>query len=110
MFNKFDGLANHIGKTCSKTRMFKSFNCSFQGGQVFRCHLLLRSVIYNTGMTTEDCINALAAWLANAGLRGEPEDALVSGFCERAVATDRLSEAVSIAAHVQSVGKAFTER
>jgi len=38
-------------------------------------------------MTTEDGINALAAWLAKAGLRGEPEDALVSGFCERAVAS-----------------------
>jgi adenylate cyclase len=37
-------------------------------------------------MTTEDGINALTAWLAKAGLRGEPEDALVSGFCERAVA------------------------
>jgi adenylate cyclase len=37
-------------------------------------------------MTTEDGINALAAWLAKAGLRGEPEDVLVSGFCERAVA------------------------
>jgi adenylate cyclase len=38
-------------------------------------------------MTNEDGINALTAWLAKAGLRGEPEDALVSGFCERAVAT-----------------------
>ena len=38
------------------------------------------------GQTTEDGINALTAWLAKAGLRGEPEDALVSGFCERAVA------------------------
>jgi adenylate cyclase len=35
---------------------------------------------------TEDGINALTAWLAKAGLRGEPESALVSGFCERAVA------------------------
>jgi adenylate cyclase len=35
---------------------------------------------------TEDGINALTAWLAQAGLSGEPEDALVSGFCERAVA------------------------
>lgn len=31
-------------------------------------------------------IDALNAWLAKAGLRGEPEAALVSGFCERAVA------------------------
>lgn len=38
------------------------------------------------GMTAEDGIDALNAWLANAGLRGEPEDALVRGFCERAVA------------------------
>jgi adenylate cyclase len=37
-------------------------------------------------MTTEDGINALNAWLAKAGLRGEPEAALVSGFCERAIA------------------------
>ena len=35
---------------------------------------------------TEDGINALSAWLAQAGLSGEREDALVSGFCERAVA------------------------
>ena len=34
----------------------------------------------------EDGIDALNAWLAKAGLRGEPEAALVSGFCERAVA------------------------
>jgi adenylate cyclase len=31
-------------------------------------------------------IDALNAWLAKAGLRGEPEAALVSGLCERAVA------------------------
>jgi adenylate cyclase len=31
-------------------------------------------------------IEALNAWLTKAGLRGEPEAALVSGFCERAVA------------------------
>ena len=37
-------------------------------------------------MIDEDAINALNAWLAKAGLRGEPEAALVSGFCERAVA------------------------
>src|SRR4029077_4605589 len=36
--------------------------------------------------TAEDGIDALNAWLAKAGLRGEPEAALVSGFCERAVA------------------------
>jgi len=36
-------------------------------------------------MTAEDDINALNAWLAKAGLRGESEAALVSGFCERAV-------------------------
>jgi adenylate cyclase len=35
---------------------------------------------------TEDGINALTAWLAKSGLRGEPESALLSGFCERAVA------------------------
>jgi len=34
----------------------------------------------------EDAIEALNAWLAKAGLRGEPEAALVSGFCQRAVA------------------------
>jgi adenylate cyclase len=34
----------------------------------------------------QDGIDALNAWLAKAGLRGEPEAALVSGFCERAVA------------------------
>ena len=31
-------------------------------------------------------IEALNAWLTKGGLRGEPEAALVSGFCERAVA------------------------
>ena len=36
-------------------------------------------------MTAEDDINALNAWLAKAGLRGQSEAALVSGFCERAV-------------------------
>ena len=36
-------------------------------------------------MTAEDDTNALSAWLAKAGLRGESEAALVSGFCERAV-------------------------
>jgi adenylate cyclase len=35
-------------------------------------------------MTAED--DALNAWLTEAGLRGEPEVSLVSGFCERAVA------------------------
>jgi hypothetical protein len=40
------------------------------------------------GMTAEDGFDALNAWLAKAGLRGEPEAALVSGFCERAVAAD----------------------
>ena len=35
-------------------------------------------------MIAEDGINALNAWLAKAGLRGEPEAALVNGFCERA--------------------------
>jgi adenylate cyclase len=34
----------------------------------------------------ENDINALTAWLAKAGLSGEPEDTLVSGFCDRAVA------------------------
>ncbi len=34
----------------------------------------------------EDVIDTLNAWLTKAGLRGEPEAALVSGFCERAVA------------------------
>jgi adenylate cyclase len=38
------------------------------------------------GMTADDSIDALNAWLAEAGLRGEPEAALLSGFCERAVA------------------------
>jgi adenylate cyclase len=33
-----------------------------------------------------DRINALTAWLADAGLAGEPETALVHGFCERAAA------------------------
>lgn len=37
-------------------------------------------------MTTNDGIDTLCDWLANAGLRGEPETSLVSGFCERAVA------------------------
>jgi adenylate cyclase len=37
-------------------------------------------------MIAEDGIDALNAWLARAGLRGEPEAALVDGFCERAVA------------------------
>jgi adenylate cyclase len=37
-------------------------------------------------MIAEDAIDTLNAWLAKAGLRGEPEAALVTGFCERAVA------------------------
>jgi adenylate cyclase len=37
-------------------------------------------------MIAEDGIDALKGWLAKAGLRGEPETALVKGFCERAVA------------------------
>jgi adenylate cyclase len=37
-------------------------------------------------MIAQDGIDALSAWLAEAGLRGEAEAALVSGFCERAVA------------------------
>src|SRR3974390_2592199 len=36
-------------------------------------------------MTAEGEIDALNAWLTKAGLRGEPEAALVSGFCERGV-------------------------
>ena len=35
-------------------------------------------------MIAEDGIDALNAWLTKAGLRGEPEAELVSGFCERA--------------------------
>jgi adenylate cyclase len=38
-------------------------------------------------MTADGEIDALNAWLIKAGLRGEPEAALVSGFCERVVAT-----------------------
>jgi adenylate cyclase len=37
-------------------------------------------------MTADGEIDALNAWLIKAGLRGEPEAALVSGFCERVVA------------------------
>jgi adenylate cyclase len=37
-------------------------------------------------MIAEDGIDALNAWLAKAGVRGDPEATLVSGFCERAVA------------------------
>jgi adenylate cyclase len=37
-------------------------------------------------MIAEDGIDALNTWLARAGLRGEPEAALVNGFCERVVA------------------------
>ena len=37
-------------------------------------------------MIAENGIDALKGWLAKAGLRGEPEAALVNGFCERAVA------------------------
>src|SRR5262249_12583309 len=37
-------------------------------------------------MIAEDGIEALNAWLTKTGLRGEPETALVSGFCERALA------------------------
>ena len=37
-------------------------------------------------MIAEQDIQALNAWLAKAGLRGEPEETLVSAFCERAVA------------------------
>jgi hypothetical protein len=43
--------------------------------------------LHGIGMIAEDGIDALNLWLAKAGLRGEPEAALVSGFCERAVAT-----------------------
>jgi adenylate cyclase len=38
------------------------------------------------GMIVADGIDALHAWLVEAGLRGESEAALVSGFCERAIA------------------------
>src|SRR2546430_13678286 len=37
-------------------------------------------------MIAEDDIKALNAWLVKSGLRGEPEAAVVSGFCDRAVA------------------------
>lgn len=37
-------------------------------------------------MIADHGIDALNAWLAKAGLRGEPEAHLASGFCERAVA------------------------
>lgn len=37
-------------------------------------------------MIAEDSIDALSAWLAKAGLRGESEPRLVNGFCERALA------------------------
>jgi adenylate cyclase len=37
-------------------------------------------------MIAEDGTEALNAWLTKTGLRGEPEAALVGGFCERAVA------------------------
>jgi len=46
------------------------------------CEPLVR---YNAAMNESD-INALTAWLAKAGPSGEREDALVSGFCDRAVA------------------------
>src|SRR5215471_19348379 len=46
------------------------------------CEPLVR---YNVAMNESD-INALTAWLAKAGLSGEREDALVSGFCDRGVA------------------------
>jgi adenylate cyclase len=36
-------------------------------------------------MVADDGIDGLNAWLAEAGLRGEPEPALVNGFCERAL-------------------------
>jgi len=42
--------------------------------------------IYVIGMIAKDAIDALHGWLAKAGLRGEPEAALLDGFCERAVA------------------------
>src|SRR5688500_11393093 len=38
-----------------------------------------------SGIGEED-IETIDAWLIQAGLRGEPDHALVSGFCERAVA------------------------
>jgi len=41
VLNKFDRLANHIGKACSKTRMLKSLNCAFQGGEIFGRHFSL---------------------------------------------------------------------
>ena len=37
-------------------------------------------------MITNEGVDALNTWLAKAGLHGESEAALVSGFCERAVA------------------------
>jgi adenylate cyclase len=37
-------------------------------------------------MIAEERIDGLNVWLTKAGLRGEPETGLVSGFCERAVA------------------------
>jgi hypothetical protein len=41
VFNEFDGLTDHIGKASSETRMFKSFNCAFQGGQIVGRHFSL---------------------------------------------------------------------
>lgn len=49
-------------------------------------HLCARPLVRYNAVMNESDINALTAWLAKAGLSGEPEDALVSGFCERAVA------------------------
>jgi adenylate cyclase len=37
-------------------------------------------------MIAKDGIDVLNTWLVTAGLRGESETVLVTGFCERAVA------------------------
>jgi adenylate cyclase len=42
--------------------------------------------MHGIGAIAQDGVDALNAWLAKAGLRGESEAALVNGFCERAVA------------------------
>src|ERR1700675_266444 len=46
---------------------------------------LRREGLYNVGMN-EASINALAAWLTQAGLAGTSETDIVSGFCDRCVA------------------------
>jgi hypothetical protein len=39
----FDGFTRHVGKACSKTRVFKRLNSSCERGGIFWCHAVSAS-------------------------------------------------------------------